>query len=114
MSLLARFPAHPFRVAVPDWKPPWWITRTLVFTPWRRSSSTARLAASASSWKVRPATPVGVTIVGVASSTSPMTPIVNFLPLSLLIRVVPTAGNSVCPLSLRTTLADRYWKSAPG
>ena len=41
---------------------------------------TTRFAASASSWKVRPATPVGVTIVGVDSSTSPMKPTLNFLP----------------------------------
>ena len=74
----------------------------------------ARLAASASSWKVRPATPVGVTIVGVASSTSPMKPTVNFLPLSDLNRLVPNAGNSVWPVASTTTLADRYWKSAPG
>ena len=45
-------------------------------------------AASASSWNVRPATPVGVTIVGVDSSTSPRNPIVIFLPLSDLKRLV--------------------------
>ena len=86
----------------------------MVSTPLRFRRATARLAASASSWNVRPATPVGVTIVGVASSTSPMNPTSNFLPLSLLIRLTPNAGNSVRPLSSRTTLAERYWKSAPG
>ena len=45
MSLPARFPAQPFRLAVPDWNPPWWITSTLVFTPMPLSCSTARLAA---------------------------------------------------------------------
>ena len=50
--------------------------------------ATARLAASASSWKVRPATPVGVTIVGVASSTSPMKPTSTFVPLPDLNRLM--------------------------
>ena len=83
-------------------------------TPRCCSCRTARLAASASSWKVRPATPVGVTMVGVASSTSPMKPTWNFWPLSLLKGLMPKAGNSVLPVASTTTLADRYWKSAPG
>ena len=50
--------------------------------PGLREPATARFAASASSWNVRPATPVGVTIVGVTLSTSPMNPTLNFrLPL---------------------------------
>jgi hypothetical protein len=69
---------------------------------------TTRLAASASSWNVRPATPVGVTIVGVDSSTSPRKPIVNFFPLSDLSRLVAYAGKSVSPVEFLTTLVDRY------
>ena len=90
MSLPARLPAQPFRRApCRVWKPPWWITSTLVLTPFFWSCLTTMLAASASSWNVRPATPAGVTMVGVASRTSPMMPISNFLPLSLLILFVP-------------------------
>ena len=93
IGLPARLPAQPLRAAVPDWDPPSWMTSThvsglssafpVVFT-----FAIARLAASASSWNVRPATPVGVTIVGVDSSTSPRKPIVNFFPLSDLKRLV--------------------------
>ncbi len=43
-----------------------------------------------------------------------MNPTVNFLPLSDLNRLVPYAGSSVRPVASTTTLADRYWKSAPG
>ena len=57
-----------------------------------RSSCTARLAASASSWKVRPATPVGVTIVGVASRTSPMKPTSMVFPLPDVNSLTPNAG----------------------
>jgi hypothetical protein len=45
-------------------------------------SCTTALAASASSSNVRPATPVGVTIVGVDSRTSPMKPTRKGVPLS--------------------------------
>ena len=36
------------------------------------------------------------------------------LPSSLVNCLMPYAGNNVCPVAFRTTLADRYWKSAPG
>ena len=78
MSLPARLPAHPLSVAAPAWKPPWWMTRIGIFTPLSASSATALFAASASSWNVSPATPVGVTIVGVDCSTSPMKPTLYF------------------------------------
>src|SRR6266508_442772 len=113
IGLPARLPEQPFNAGV-VWKPPSWTTMTAVLTPLRRRSAAARLAASASSWKVSPATPVGVTMVGVASSTSPMNPTWNFLPLSDLNSLVPYAGNSGLPVASTITLADRYWKSAPG
>jgi hypothetical protein len=74
IGLPARLPAQPFSVAGDVWKPPWWITSTGIVTPRRCSARTAAFAASASSVKVSPATPDGVTIVGVSSSTSPMNP----------------------------------------
>jgi len=115
IGLPARLPAHPFRSALPAWKPPSWITRTFVFTSRSSlSSCTAALAASASSWNVRPATPVGVTIVGVASRTSPMKPTSIVRPLSDKNSLTPKAGSSVSPVAFTTTFADRYWKSAPG
>src|SRR5262245_8333928 len=115
IGLPVRLPAQPLSAAPDDWKPPWWMTRTEVLTPWLCSLATARLAASASSWNVRPATPVGVTIVGVSFSTSPMKPTLNFLlPRSVRNSLVPKAGNSVLPVASTTTLADRYLKSAPG
>src|SRR5262245_38052194 len=57
-----------------DWMPPSWIRRTIAFTPCRSSAAAYRLAVVASSRNRRPATPVGVTIVGVDSSVSPMKP----------------------------------------
>ena len=77
-------------------------------------SVTTLFAALASSWNVSPATPVGVTIVGVDLSTSPMKPTENFLPLSDLKRLVAYAGNSVEPVASTLTFAERYWKLAPG
>jgi hypothetical protein len=74
IGLPARLPAHPFSVAGDVWKPPWWITSTGIVTPRRCSARTAAFPASASSVKVSPATPDGVTIVGVSLSTSPMNP----------------------------------------
>jgi hypothetical protein len=76
--------------------------------------STMAFAASASSSNVRPATPVGVTIVGVDSSTSPMKPTRNGTPMSDMKVLVAKAGKSVLPVEFTTTFADRYSKSAPG
>ena len=53
-------------------------------------------------------TPAGLTRVGVASSVMPMKPI-----LAPLIFLMDVPGSSVLPLSLRTTLAESHWKSAP-
>ena len=80
IALPARLPPQPFSAAGELWNPPSWITSTEVLTPIASSSATASLAASASSSKVNPATPVGVTIVGVASRTSPMKPTPTLIP----------------------------------
>ena len=56
------------------WLPPWWMTSTIVFTPRFFNAFAARLAPSISDRKSSPATPDGVTIVGVACRTSPMMP----------------------------------------
>src|SRR6476646_3658499 len=50
------------------------MTRTIAFTCFLVSSAAYLLAVAASSRKRRPATAVGVTIVGVPFSTSPMKP----------------------------------------
>src|SRR5262249_52379515 len=116
MSLPARLPAQPLGVlTAPVWKPPWWITRIGICTPWRARRFASALAAWASSTNLRPATPAGVTMVGVAWSTSPMKPTPIFLaagrPLN---HLTPEAGKSGLLLALSMTFADRYWKLAPG
>src|SRR6185503_8158934 len=108
-------PAQPFSAAPELWKPPWWMTRIGIFTPASARAGNAAFAASASSWNVSPATPVGVTIVGVDRSTSPMNPTLTFdLPSSPVSFLIPNAGNSGRPVESSITFADRYLKSAPG
>src|SRR5919202_1618017 len=113
MSVPARLPAQPLSADVGDWKPPWWMTRTGRLTPFFLSSAAALLAAWASSVKVNPLTPDGVTMVGVSLRTSPMTPTPKRRPLSPRYHLTPYDGNSVPPLSV-STFAERYWKKAPG
>ena len=55
--------------------PPWWISRTIVSAPCALSRGTSALAVSASSAKISPATPAGVTTVPVPFSVMPMKPI---------------------------------------
>ena len=72
-------------------------------TPLRRSSATARLMLSASSRNCSPATPVGVTMVGVSFSTAPMKPTetsASFL--------ITNGGSSVLPVAASTTFAQTY------
>ena len=83
-------------------------------TPFLRSSLTALLAASASSMKVSPATPVGVTIVGVASSTSPMNADLELLAAVTLELLDAVRREQRLAGGVATTLADRYWNRRPG
>ena len=114
IGLPARLPAQPLSTGEPVCAPPSWITSTHALMFFALFESSTALAASASSWNVRPATPVGVTIVGVDLSTSPMKPTSTLPtppPSSLL---TPNAGNRVWPVASTFTFADRYWKFAPG
>ena len=54
------------------WKPPWCSSTTMASMPWARSRGTSALTVSASSLKVRPATPVGVTTPGVPLNVMPI------------------------------------------
>src|SRR3954449_1620071 len=85
-------------------------TRTpIASTPRRVSSGTYLLTASASSMNVTSSTPLGVTIVGVVSVTTPMS--ATFLPPST--SKTSYGGSIGLPVSLEMTLAARYGKSAP-
>ena len=53
------------------WKPPWCTSTTMDSTPCARRRGTRALTVSASSLKVSPATPVGVTMPGVPLSVMP-------------------------------------------
>ena len=53
---------------------PWCMSTTIARTPFFFRMAVYLLIASASSPNVRPATPDGVTIVGVSFSTTPMKP----------------------------------------
>lgn len=70
------------------------------------------MAVSASSLKLRPATPAGVTMLGVPLSVMPMNATFTVAP-SLVKLLMPVAGNSVVP-SVFTVLAARKPKLAPG
>ena len=74
MSEPARSPSQPLMSdrLVELWKPPWCTSTTMDSTPCARSSGMSALTVAASSLKLRPATPVGVTMVGVACSVMPM------------------------------------------
>ena len=74
IALPARLPPQPFSAAGELMEPAFVDHEHGRVDALASSSATASLAASASSSKVSPATPVGVTIVGVASRTSPMKP----------------------------------------
>src|SRR3954452_19200283 len=85
-------------------------TRTpIASTPRRVSSGTYLLTASASSMNATSSTPLGVTIVGVVSVTTPMSG--TFLPPST--SKTSYGGSIGLPVSLEMTLAARYGKSAP-
>ena len=91
------------------WIPPSWRSSTIVLT-WRCfSRGTSALIVSASSRKLRPATPVGVTISGVPWSVSPTKAI--FSPSDVL--TIRYAGSSGLSVSVSVTFAARYWKTEP-
>ena len=58
--------------SVPVWKPPSCTSTTMDSMPWARNSGMSALTVCASSRNDKPATPVGVTMVGVALSVMPM------------------------------------------
>lgn len=78
------------------------MSTTIARTPFFLSTAVYLLIASASSPKVRPSTPDGVTIVGVSLSTTPMKP--TFTPPT---RRISYGRKSVFPVSSSVTLAAR-------
>ena len=90
-------------------KPPSCTSTTIDFTPLRSIRFASRLAVATSSENFRPSTPDLVTMLGVFSRVIPMKP--TLMPSYSL---TLTAGNTVLPVSVRVTLAARYWKFAPG
>ena len=90
------------------WKPPWWTRTTIASMPCARRRGTSALTVSASSLKVRPATPVGVTMPGVPFSVMPMK--ATLTPLKVL---MPYGGKSVRPVASSITLAASHLYFAP-
>src|SRR5215208_7002672 len=91
------------------WRPPSWMAMT---NDWMcchlRSRFTSAFAVAASGRKSRPATPDGVTIVGVPWSTRPMNATLD-LP-----NLRTTYGGRIGrPEFAYTTLPARYWNAAP-
>ena len=93
------------------WKPPSWIRTTNARTPCSfRSFWTSALIVSTSSRNSRPATPVGVTIVGRPLERQADERDLRVVDLPDLVR----AAGSSRPSPRSTTFAARYWKTAPG
>ena len=76
--------------------------------PCARSFGTSALTVAASSRNSRPATPLGLTMVGVPCSVMPMK--ATFTPLKVL---MPAAGSSVRPVAVSKTLAESHLNLAP-
>ena len=101
-------PTQSLMPPVAAWVPPSCSSTTIACTPLRRSSRAYRLAVSASSAKLRPATPCWLTICGVPSRVMPMKP--TLTPCTLWIAYGAISG---LPVAVLKAFADRYWKPAP-
>ena len=104
-------PSQPGAVTGAVALPPSWMTATITSAPCARSTGISALAVSASSAKRNPATPLGVTMVGVVRSVRPIKPTVMVAPFSVK-RLSPVAGSRVWPTA-RKVLAVRMGKRAP-
>ena len=91
-----------------DWNPPWCTSTTTASTPCRRKAGIKALTVGASSRNSSPATPLGVTMLGVPFSVMPMK--ATLTPLK---RLMPYAGSSGWPVAVEITFADSHWKLAP-
>ena len=98
---------HPFKSAplLGFWKPPWWISRTMAWIPWRSSCAAAALATLLSSRKRSPLAESAEIMAAVFCRVTPMKPI--FTPPT--VRMVVAGKIGLPGVCVSSTFPARYW-----